>query len=207
MRLLSAMLYLSKFLSWCVQRIASLGLLALLLLLYLALWHDTPSHGASSSSSSSSPGSYPSAVEGFKASKAQLVFICYTIFAHLMGTLVFPIRLCWATWSVTKQLVAASKSPKNERRSSIFRERTLLSDKLANADVYEESCSSRSSSSESDTLCESPATELSFSETPMRPLHAVIVPNYKEDIETLKETLEVLACHPLARSTYEVRSL
>jgi hypothetical protein len=26
-------------------------------------------------------------------------------------------------------------------------------------------------------------------------LHAIILPNYKEDIDTLRETLDVLACH------------
>jgi hypothetical protein len=35
-------------------------------------------------------------------------------------------------------------------------------------------------------------------------LHAIILPNYKEDMDTLKETLEVLASHPQAKSSYEV---
>ncbi len=36
-------------------------------------------------------------------------------------------------------------------------------------------------------------------------LHAILVPNYKENIDDLRETLDVLASHPQARSNYDVR--
>jgi hypothetical protein len=35
-------------------------------------------------------------------------------------------------------------------------------------------------------------------------IHAIILPNYMEDIETLRETLEVLASHRKAKLQYEV---
>jgi hypothetical protein len=35
-------------------------------------------------------------------------------------------------------------------------------------------------------------------------IHAILIPNYKEDIEVLRETLEVLASHPQARAQYDV---
>jgi len=35
-------------------------------------------------------------------------------------------------------------------------------------------------------------------------LHAIIVPNYMEDTDTLKETLSVLATHSKAQQQYEV---
>lgn len=35
-------------------------------------------------------------------------------------------------------------------------------------------------------------------------VHAIIVPNYKEEMDTLRETLEVLASHPQAREVYDV---
>jgi hypothetical protein len=38
-------------------------------------------------------------------------------------------------------------------------------------------------------------------------IHAIVIPNYKEEIDVLRETLDVLASHPGARSSYEVRSL
>jgi hypothetical protein len=37
-----------------------------------------------------------------------------------------------------------------------------------------------------------------------RPIHAVLIPNYKEDIDVLRETLDVLASHPQARCQYDV---
>jgi hypothetical protein len=35
-------------------------------------------------------------------------------------------------------------------------------------------------------------------------IHAIIVPNYKEDVDGLRETLDVLASHPQARMSYDV---
>jgi hypothetical protein len=37
-----------------------------------------------------------------------------------------------------------------------------------------------------------------------RVVHAIIIPNYKEEMDTLRETLDVLASHPQARETYDV---
>jgi hypothetical protein len=37
-----------------------------------------------------------------------------------------------------------------------------------------------------------------------RIIHAIILPNYMEDIATLRETLDVLASHRKARTQYEV---
>lgn len=36
-------------------------------------------------------------------------------------------------------------------------------------------------------------------------VHAIILPNYKENMDTLRETLHILASHSLARSSHEVR--
>jgi hypothetical protein len=41
---------------------------------------------------------------------------------------------------------------------------------------------------------------------PDRVIHAIVIPNYKEENDTLRETLEVLASHPQARNTYDVSS-
>lgn len=35
-------------------------------------------------------------------------------------------------------------------------------------------------------------------------IHAIIIPNYKEETDILRETLEVLASHPRARSSYDI---
>lgn len=38
-------------------------------------------------------------------------------------------------------------------------------------------------------------------------LFVIMIPMYKEDVETLRNTLSVLAAHPLARRSYHVRHL
>lgn len=39
---------------------------------------------------------------------------------------------------------------------------------------------------------------------PDRVVHAIVIPNYKEELDTLRETLEVLGSHPQARNSYDV---
>lgn len=39
-----------------------------------------------------------------------------------------------------------------------------------------------------------------------RIIHAILIPNYKEELDGLRETLDVLACHPQARYQYDVRN-
>lgn len=41
---------------------------------------------------------------------------------------------------------------------------------------------------------------------PSELIHVSIIPSYKESIDTLQDTLRVLASHRLAKSTYDVRS-
>jgi hypothetical protein len=36
-------------------------------------------------------------------------------------------------------------------------------------------------------------------------VHVIIIPNYKEEVDTLRETLDVLASHPQAHYSYDVR--
>lgn len=43
--------------------------------------------------------------------------------------------------------------------------------------------------------------------SPSEVVHVSIIPSYKESIETLQDTLRVLASHRLAKSTYDVRRL
>jgi hypothetical protein len=44
----------------------------------------------------------------------------------------------------------------------------------------------------------------SFEEVAESVIHAIILPSYKEDLETMKETISVLASHVLAKSSYDV---
>ncbi|GJN73168.1 hypothetical protein PLICBS_007244 [Purpureocillium lilacinum] len=40
--------------------------------------------------------------------------------------------------------------------------------------------------------------------SPCSIIHAIIIPNYKEELDTLRETLEVLASHPQAHYSYDI---
>ena len=46
-----------------------------------------------------------------------------------------------------------------------------------------------------------------FEEIAESVIHAIILPSYKEDLDTLRETLSVLASHILAKSSYDVSVL
>ena len=45
----------------------------------------------------------------------------------------------------------------------------------------------------------------SHQSSPPELIHVSIIPSYKESIETLQDTLRILASHRLAKSTYDVR--
>jgi hypothetical protein len=60
--------------------------------------------------------------------------------------------------------------------------------------------------SESDVELSTVTTETDWDGDRESVIHAIIVPNYKEELDTLRETLGVLGCHPQARTSYEVFS-
>jgi len=193
-------MFYSRIHSWCTQRVSSLGLVAFLCLLCLALW---PRHLAPSLVDISS---LPSKIyskttrDQVKSTNSQLFLAFYTIAAHVLG-LTFPLRLCWSCWTLTKRLkAAASQSPHAARR--YLKQHRKLSEGALYHEGYDSSSSSTSSSLSSE--CKDEFTSEKAEDEDLV-LHAIILPNYKEDMETLKETLEVLASHPQAKSSYEVR--
>ncbi|KAL2067501.1 hypothetical protein VTL71DRAFT_1926 [Oculimacula yallundae] len=64
---------------------------------------------------------------------------------------------------------------------------------------YENSASSDYSDSETGRSTSASST---WDDEPVK--HAIILPNYKEDMDTLRETLDILASHSIARSSYEI---
>ena len=84
-----------------------------------------------------------------------------------------------------------------QQQASLFRASSSKSRKGSEVG-YEESVSSDSS----DSMALSTLNDDEWDEEPL--VHAIILPNYKEDLDTLRETLDVLACHPQASSSYEV---
>ena len=168
----------SRLLSWCIQRVASLGIVALICLILVAFVWDRPSQEK-----------YDDGKLRKQITNGQLVYVYYTLFVHILGVL-FPLRLCWSTRSMIRNLkmVATQQQASFIKASSKSRKGSAVG--------CEDSVASDSSVSIAlSTLNEWDEKSL---------VHAIILPNYKEDLDTLRETLDVLACHPQASTTYEV---
>lgn len=110
-------------------------------------------------------------------SMAQQIFMVYTLLVHT-NLLVFALRLScslWYTLRQTKQVL--SRRYNNSPIASPFREPASPTQKLPDPTVFE---------------------------VEDEVVHAIILPNYGEDLHTLRTTLNVLASHPRASTQYEV---
>lgn len=136
------------------------------------------------------------------ADLSAIVFAYYTLFLHVLVSL-FPLRACWAIWGITstvkRSVTARANSeihekggfPRDGRRgsqSSLSSSTTLTSD-LEVLDTHDHGVYTESQLSAFDTV-----------------VHAIVIPNYKEETDTLRETLQVLASHSRAQNCYDVRS-
>lgn len=191
---------------WCIKRIVSLSLIALLVLAYCALWRN-PRLSASrvhtigddgtrpfATFDRHQPGSWHDHGHARNAlSISRVVYILYSIFTFLVAA-IFPIRACKSVYAITRLLKEANAAAQLKTRH--FRE-------SGESSVQEDSPISASSSlddSSEETLYDADDDEPA---SPMI-LHAIILPNYKEDFDTLRTTLQVLASHPRARRSYDV---
>ncbi|KAL4740556.1 glycosyl transferase family group 2-domain-containing protein [Aspergillus similis] len=117
---------------------------------------------------------------------AQKIFILYSIFVHL-NTVLFTGRLSWALSSAFAQTSKVLKQ-RDHSPSGASEQSGPLDDPFSTA---LDKGFRRASVAEVAELVEDVT-------------HAIIIPNYNEDIGTLEETLDVLARHPRARSQYEI---
>lgn len=154
---------------------------------------------------STTDGSHSSKTTAVGAGIWTVVFAYYCLLIHFMVAL-FPIRACWSIWSITKSLrqSAQSKAVQNYKAAGLRRQSSASS--ITSSETL--------SSSDSDNVF-STASELTDSESELFTeskdgiqsgpiIHAIVIPNYKEEVETLRETLDVLASHPQAQSCYDV---
>lgn len=191
---------------WCTQRISSVSLIGFAVLLCLALWPYHPSLTSRQSTSSISSSSSSSSVDGKhprghgKTNYAQFVLAFYTIACHLLG-FTFPLRLCWSSWSLTQRLKAAGALQLQQMPAP---SQGCPKEHWKTSDSGYESSNSSAPLSPSSELRGGSAFEKGEYDDLI--LHTIILPNYKEDMDTLKETLDVLASHSQAVSSYEVSS-
>jgi hypothetical protein len=134
------------------------------------------------------------------------VFAYYCLFIHFL-VFIAPIRACKAVWDITESLrrearalaIRDYKQQNAQRRnshSSISSAETLTSDNNVSL--------TSASEATSDTEVEEFAAVEQSSAADV--VHAIVIPNYKEEVDTLRETIEVLASHPMAATSYDVSS-
>jgi hypothetical protein len=194
---------------WCARRVGGLSMVALVLLCYWVI-SDEAARIHAGEHGPHLPGSQTDSQTGprARASIWTYIFAYYTLFVHLalMG---FPLRACYAVTTLGRSLIrhkaaGSLKDYKSEalrRRgssTSVSSSETLISDSHG-------ASSSASSSDAGDTEIEV-YTDFSAAEARSSGsiVHAIVIPNYKEEVDSLKETLEVLASHPQARTSYDV---
>ncbi|KAM4059661.1 glycosyl transferase family group 2 domain-containing protein [Hirsutella rhossiliensis] len=194
--------------AWCSRRAGGLSMLALLGLCYWVISQESTlqRHGYKSERPSA-PGASYSSTSTSGAGIWTFVFAYYCLLIHVLVFL-FPLRACWSVWDITQSLrrSAQSKALENfkmglRRRgssTSISSSETLTSDTLtSDSNAY-----SSTVSEASDVEPELYTDNTDAAQDPV--IHAIIIPNYKEEMDTLKETLEVLASHPQAHLSYDI---
>jgi hypothetical protein len=186
--------------AWCSRRAGGLAMLSTIGLSYWVITSELEAqrHGYKyqSTDSLSAPTYNPET-----NSLLVTIFSWYCLLIHFLVFL-FPLRSCWAVATITRSLRKTMHS-KSLRDFKFGHRRRGSSTSLSSSETLTSSRElSSSSSSEAGDL--DPELFNDGDIAPDRIVHAIVIPNYKEENETLRETLEVLASHPQARNTYDV---
>lgn len=133
-----------------------------------------------------------------------LIFAYYCLTIHILVSS-FPLRSMWSIFDISRCLERTARS-KSLRDYKLSHRRRGSFTSLSSSETLTSSKELPSSSSTASS--EAGDTETEFVPDPEtgidRVIHAIIIPNYKEEMDTLRETLDVMASHPLARDTYDV---
>lgn len=125
---------------------------------------------------------------------SQLIFAAYNVFIHFLS-LLFPLRLCWSLWQITGQV------------QDINSQHTTSLDNQVTDDTKTRTVGSVGGSlSPIDTSGNEHRDDWPESSKGNSGMiyHAILIPIYKEEIDTLRDTLDVLASHAQARTSYDV---
>ena len=186
---------------WCTRRAGGLAMLALLALSYWVISKEATAsrygYKYQPQDSLSAPGYSPEG-GGIWTS----VFAYYCLFIHILVSAV-PLRFCWSILDLTASLKKTARS-KTLQDFKFAHRRRLSSTSLSSSETLTSSHASSSASSEAGDI--EPEFYSDADVAPDRVIHAIVLPNYKEEMDTLRETLDVLASHPQARNCYDVSS-
>ncbi|KAM3522569.1 hypothetical protein NHJ13051_005602 [Beauveria bassiana] len=187
--------------AWLSRRIGGLSLISLIILTYWVLSHEYIAARRLVKPGSADKG--PTSRPVYGAGVWSFVFAYYSLFIHFL-VFIAPLRACKAVWDITASLRKDARlhairdykihRPRCESQASISSSETLHMERLS------------ISTSSAEPLSDTEPSSMSESEEPtaVSVIHAIIIPNYKEEIDTLRESLDVLVCHPHAAMTYDV---
>ncbi|KAK1755163.1 glycosyl transferase family group 2-domain-containing protein [Echria macrotheca] len=186
--------------AWCSRRAGGLAMLATIALSYWVITKELAAqrygYKYQSNDSLTAPNYNP---QGGGSSVTLFAYYCLLI--HFL-VFIFPLRSCWAVFTITQSLRKTARS-KSLKDFKFAHRRRGSSTSLSSSETLTSSRDlSSTSSSEAGDL--DPEFYADGDIAPDRVIHAVVIPNYKEENDTLRETLEVLASHPQARNTYDI---
>lgn len=187
--------------TWCSRRAGGLAMLVTIALSYWVISNELDAgrhdYKYQSTNSLSAPPSY----DPKRGGNWVKIFSYYCLLIHFL-VFVFPLRSCWAVFTITRSLRKAART-RALRDIKFGHRRRGSSTSLSSSETLTSSRDiSSTSSSEAGDL--DPECYADADIAPDRIIHAIVIPNYKEENDTLRETLEVLASHPQARNTYDV---
>ncbi|KAF5660967.1 glycosyl transferase gt-a type structural fold [Fusarium heterosporum] len=190
--------------TWFAQRAGGLSVLALSALCYWVISRDsTPEQYRFTQEQPGSQTSYYSSVPTVGAGSWTYLFAYYCLLVHILVCL-FPLRACWTVWTLTQSMKRAAQS------DSLLDLKKLASrrDSYASRSSSDTLVSSQNDTSSSTTSEAGDGDPEFFTDGVPgacdNVVHAIIIPNYKEESDTLRETLDVLASHPQAHYSYDV---
>ena len=193
--------------TWFAQRAGGLSMIALSVLCYWVVSRDSPFEQQQYSyDQTDSKGTLYPSTSTMGAGSWSYVFAYYCLLVHVL-VCIFPLRACWTIWNLTQYMKRAARS------DSLLDLKRLASrrDSYASASSSETLISSRTSTSSSTTSeagdCDPDFYTDGVPGANDNVVHAIIIPNYKEEIDTLRETLDALASHPQAHYSYDVSRL
>lgn len=187
--------------AWCARRSGGLALLALVAFCYYVVQKEATStrHGQKYPPHDDASDQDPVV---YHREWSTSIFAYYCLLIHFL-VFIFPMRACWALVDITSRYKTSLRS-KTLREFKFSHTRRLSSTSLSSSETLTSSRDGSSSASSEAGDIESDSTQVDSEAERDRVVHGIIIPNYKEEMDTLRETLEVLASHPQARNTYDV---
>lgn len=201
-----------SFLTWWTQRAGALSIFVLLALCYYVISRDAAVPQQRATTDTSTPDSSTTETQTIDTSATgagiwSFVFAYYSFFIHVLVTF-FPLRACWTVWQLTTTLKKASRSSAVE---DLIARRKIGSKPRGNSHSSDASSETLNNDGRLSSAWSDGATEIELDlyddgepQDKGSVIHAIVIPNYKEEVDVLRETLDVLASHPRAQSCYDV---